>query len=421
MFPRKRLPALAYVDYRRYLFGSFVSNVGNMLQATAISLHVWDLTKSSVMVGALGLVRVGPLLLFSLIGGIIADHNDRRKVMFICNIILALLALALVALELFHLTTVWLIYIAVALIATVRAFEAPSRQSLVVNLVPVESIPNAIGLNGISWRLSDVIGPLIAGLTIVAGGFGGAGGFGTCYLLNFASFFAVMASLWLLPPKPPAAGNGGSIKTVGEIFTAIGEGLQFMRRTPVVRSAMLIDFWATFFSAADALIPAFAHSILDVGDAGAGMMQAAIGIGALVGAVFMTWIPTPVHQGRWVIAMVALYGVCTVLFGFSPNLTLALIFLAGTGFADMVSTVLRQTIRQLNTPDNMRGRMSATGTLFQATGPQLGDFEAGAVAAGTGERLSVAIGGVACVGIAALWSRGRHLKDYEHQTASPSA
>lgn len=410
----KRLPALAHVYYRRYLAGSFISNVGNMMQATAIALHVYQLTGSSLMVGLLGLVRVVPLLLFSLIGGIVADHHDRRTVMILTQVGMAIVAISLALMELWQITTVALIYVMVALFSVARAFDGPARQAMVVNLVPVQSLPNAIGLNGISWRLSDVLGPLLAGLTIYGGGFAPFGPYGACYVLNAASFVAVMASLWQIPARPPTVQGGSGIGSIAELKKALIDGLHYVNKTPVLRSAMWIDFWATFFSSADALIPAFAKKILAVGDAGAGMMMAAIGIGALVGAILMTLMPTVRHQGRWVIWMIALYGVCTVLFGFSPNFTLALLFLAGTGFADMVSTVLRQTIRQMVTPDHMRGRMSATSMLFNISGPQLGDFEAGAVSVATGERWAVSIGGMACMLVALHWSSGHALRDYEH-------
>lgn len=416
--PVQRFPALAHHPYRRYLFGSFISNVGNMLQATAIALHVFSISGgSSFAVGMLGLVRVGPLLLFSLIGGIVADHHDRRSVMLVTQSAMAAIALALASFEFFGITTLWLIYLTVATSAVARAFDGPARQSMVANLVPMDILPNAIGLNGISWRLSDVLGPLIAALIIFTKGLPALGPYGTCYLLNLVSFSTVLISIWLLPARPPQL-NGSKISNLRELKQAIHDGLAFVHHTPVLRSAMWIDFWATFFSSADALIPAFASRILHMGEAGAGILQSSIAIGALIGAMFMTWIPSPRHPGRWVIAMIAIYGFFTVLFGFATSVVVAVICLAGTGFSDMVSTVLRQTIRQLATPDHMRGRMSATSMLFNISGPQLGDFEAGAVALWTGERWSVAIGGIACLLVGGHWYRGSALRDYRYGATS---
>ena len=386
-----------------------------MLQSAAIALHIYSITQSSYFVGLVGLIRVVPLLVFSLYGGIVADHNDRRKVVIVTQICMSTIALMLTAMMRFHIENLWLIYAAVALLSVTNSFDNPARQAMVPNLVPIEDLPNAIGLNGISWRLSDVLGPVLAGVILAFGGFKFLGGFGTCYLLNFATFAAVIIAVILLPPLPPQGQDGSRPQDIPEIVQAIKDGLRFVHRTPVLRSSLWIDFWATFFSGADALIPAFATKILKAGPAGYGLLRGSAGVGALIAALLMTWLPTVKKQGRWVIIMIGMYGLSTVLFGVAPNLILAMIFLAGTGFSDMVSTVLRQTIRQLTTPDRMRGRMTATSVLFHATGPQLGDYEAGAVALGVGERWSVVIGGAASLVLAAWWGRGGALKSYQHQ------
>ena len=438
-------PALRHANYRRYLFGAFVSNVGNMLQSAAIALHVYKLTGNSYMVGLIGLVKVGPLLIFSLVGGIVADHYDRRKVVIFTQCAMSAVALMLTAMEwvhfknavlldrrvlgheiYLHITDVGLIYLLVALLSVTTSFDNPARQAMVPNLVPKEDLPNAIGLNGISWRLSDVLGPVVAAGVFTWGGLQGLGGVGTCYLLNFVTFIAVIVAVLMLPALPPQGQDMSRPQNLREIVQAIRDGLRFVNRTPVLRSSLWIDFWATFFSGADALIPAYAK-ILKVGDVGYGLMRASSGVGALIAATLLTWLPTIKHQGRWVIIMIGLYGLSTVLFGFSTNLLMAMIFLAGTGFTDMFSTVMRQTIRQLTTPDHMRGRMTATSVLFHATGPQLGDYEAGALAAFAaerpalrgwpGERWSVTIGGAASILLSLWWGKGGALRDYEHGDA----
>jgi MFS family permease len=421
-------PALRHADYRRYLFGAFVSNVGNMLQSAAIALHIYQLTfdannpsRASYFVGLVGLVRVLPLLVFSLYGGIVADHNDRRKVVIVTQCCMSAIALLLTAMEYFNFVSLWMIYAAVALLSITNSFDNPARQAMVPNLVPVRDLPNALALNGISWRLSDVVGPIFAGVIVLTGGLSRFGGYGTCYLLNFATFIAVIVAVWKLPALPPQGQDSGRPQNIPAILSAIKDGLRFVNRTPVLRSSLWIDFWATLFSAADALLPAFGTTIFAAGPAGFGLLSASAGIGALTGALLMTWLPTVRHQGRWVILMIGLYGLSTVLFGFAPNLWLGMIFLAATGFADMVSTVLRQTIRQLTTPDRMRGRMTATSVLFHATGPQLGDYEAGSLALAVGERWSVAIGGFASLLLAGWWGRGGALKSYEHMDEESEA
>jgi MFS family permease len=391
-----------------------------MMQSTAIALHIYELAENhkhgtgSYYVGLVGLVRVVPLLVFSLYGGIVADHNDRRKVVLITQCCMSAIALMLTVMERANINNLWLIYLAVALLSVTNSFDNPARQAMVPNLVPKEDLPNAIGLNGISWRLSDVLGPVFAGLIVGYGGLKFFGGFGTCYFLNFATFGAVVLAVFLLPPLPPQGQDSSRPQNVKEILAAIKDGLKFVNRTPVLRSSLWIDFWATFFSGADALIPAFATKILGAGAMGYGLLRGSAGAGALLAAAMMTWMPTVKKQGRWVIVMIGLYGLSTVLFGIAPNLWLAMIFLAGTGFTDMASTVVRQTIRQFATPDRMRGRMTATSVLFHATGPQLGDYEAGVVALGVGERVSVVIGGAASLILCAWWGRGGALRSYEH-------
>jgi MFS family permease len=204
------------------------------------------------------------------------------------------------------------------------------------------------------------------------------------------------------------------VRSLSDLRRYVSDGYRFVHRTPVVRNAMWVDFWATFFSSADALIPAFAKDILKVGPRGFGLLASASAIGGFVAALYMSSRRTVVNQGRWVIASIAAYGICTVAFALSPNLFIATVFLAGTGAADMISTVLRQTIRALATPDRMRGRMTAFSQIFNISGPQLGDFEAGVLAKPFGERWSVTLGGLACLGVAALWSRSP-LRVYEHE------
>lgn len=171
-----RFPALQFPDYRRFLLGSFISNVGNMAQTVAVALHVYTLTGDSFLVGMLGLVRVVPLLLFSLFGGLVADHSDRRKVLLLTQGLMALVAAGFLAIELAGITQLWMIYALIALFSVARAFDGPSRMAMVPNLVDVHALPNAIGLNGMSWRLSDVLGPLIVSAVAFTGGIPAAGG-----------------------------------------------------------------------------------------------------------------------------------------------------------------------------------------------------------------------------------------------------
>lgn len=411
-----RLPALQHANFRNYLAGTFVSNIGSNMQALAISWQVYAITGSSLMVGLLGLVRVGPLLLLTLFGGVLADQTDRRRLMIVTQSAMALVSLAALVLTAADRITVGAIYVIVAFHSVARAFDGPARQSMFVSLVPARDFPNAASLNGMSWRLSDVLGPLGAGLLIQHVQVGAFNGLAICYGINFVSFFAVLIAVWRLPPNLPDTG-GDHARTLGEVFLRIGQGFQFIRKTPAVRGAMWIDFWATLFSGADALFPAMATSVLNLGPQALGFLTGSMGAGALVGATYMAWRPTVHRQGLVVVAMIGMYGLFTIGFGLASSLWMAMLCLAGVGASDMISTVLRQTIRQLATPDALRGRMNATCSLFHISGPQLGDFEAGAVASIAGERFSIVLGGTLCLGVAALFSRRSGLVDYVHDSS----
>ncbi|MBS1724316.1 MAG: MFS transporter [Armatimonadetes bacterium] len=405
-------PALRHSAFCNYLSGSFVSNIGNNIQAWAIAWHIYHLTHSSFAVGMLGLIRVGPLLLFSLFGGVVADRADRRKVMLMTQSAMAVVSLILLALtQTGHVTVGWL-YGMIAINAIARSFDGPARQAMQVSLVPLEDFPNAASMNGVAWRLSDVLGPVVAGFAIPWPSILGFSGLAFCYALNFVSFFTLIFAVLRLPSNKPEGDHPTSFK---EVLGLIKEGLRFVNRTPVVRSAMWIDFWATLLSGAEALLPAFAASILRLGPSGFGILAGSTGAGALLAATSLAWLPTVRRQGLWVVIMIAAFGFFTVCFGLSPNLWTASLSLAAVGAADMISTVFRQTIRQLATPDELRGRMNATSSLFHISGPQLGDFEAGAVAKFCGERNSIVIGGVLCLLVAAHWSRAKALVGYVHQ------
>lgn len=409
-----RLPALRHAHFRNYLAGTFVSNVGNNIQAWAIAWHIYDLTGSSFMVGLLGLVRIVPLLTLTLIGGVVADHADRRKVMILTQSAMSVVALGLATSAYSEIKSVFVLYAFVAIHAVARAFDGPARQSLFAGLVPPQDFPNAASLNGMAWRLSDVIGPVVAGFLIAWKGVGGVTGLSVCYLLNFVTYAAVLYAVWRLPSFRPE-NSGDRPRRVREVIEQIKVGLRFVNRTPVVRSAMWIDFWATLLSGAEALLPAFATTILKLGAQGYGILAASTGVGALIAATGLAWLPTVQKQGRLVVMMIGTYGLFTIFFGIAPNVWVASLSLACIGASDMISTVLRQTIRQLATPDELRGRMNATSSLFHISGPQLGDFEAGAVAAAWGERASIVIGGALCLLVAAHWSRAKALVEYVHR------
>ncbi|MBC8063672.1 MAG: MFS transporter [Chlorobia bacterium] len=410
-----RLPALGHRDFRNFILGSFVSNVGGSVQMWAVAWHVYDLTKNPFMSGLVAGIRVVPLLLFSLIGGVFADRYNRRTILMITQSFLAIFATLIAVTTYTGNATAWSLIALVTLSVIPMAFNNPARQAMMPSLVPKEDFPNAASVNGVQWRLSEVLGPAIAGI-LIGLPMGPVKGLTICYLFNALSFLALIYAVWLLPNRVEA--DKPDKLTVPMMIELIREGLVFVWRKPILRQTMTLDFWATLLSGAEALLPAFAD-ILKLGPEGYGLLASSIGVGAMLAAGVMALLPPIVKQGQWVLAMVACYGLVTIGLGVSPNLWTAMFFLAATGAADMTSTVLRQTIRQLNTPDAVRGRMSATSMIFNMAGPRLGDFEAGAVAALIGPRWSVVTGGIGCLVVAVFYAiRAKELRVYQHENAA---
>jgi MFS family permease len=409
------MPSLGHRDFRNYTIGNFVSNVGGNVQMWAVSWHVYHLTNSSFMVGLVAGVRVLPLLIFSLIGGAIADTHDRRAILMICQAAMAAIAILISAVTFTGHATVWVLFGLVTLNVVPAAFNGPARQAMLPGLVPREHFPNAASVNGIQWRLSDILGPAIAGI-LIGLPIGPTKGLALCYALNALTFSALIYVVWLLPktPLPPERER----MTVPIMVGLIRDGLHFVFRRPILRDTKTLDFFATFLSGAEALLPAFA-AMLGLGPEGYGILASSAGVGALAAAGVIAWIPTIRYQGRLVLIMILLYGFFTIGFGISPSPPMAMLFLALTGAADMASTVMRQTIRQLNTPDEVRGRMSATSMVFNITGPRLGDLEAGIVAKLIGERLAIVTGGAGCLVVGAYYAwKAKELRAYEHATES---
>jgi MFS family permease len=400
--PGSPFAALAHRNFRLLWIGQLVSTAGSMMQTAAVLWHVSLLVpdNKALALGLVGLVKVVPIVVFSLASGVVADALDRRRLMLVTQSAMTLLAAVMAWLTFRGLDHAWPIYLLTALTSAAGAFDGPARQSLVPALVPARDFPNAISLNTIMFQAASVLGPTLSGLVIGTLGMQSElAGVGTVYLINALSFLAVIAALLMMRDVP-----GRAPEARAEISLRAGlEGLRYVFSSPIIRSTMLLDFFATFFSSASALLPIFAQDILQVGARGYGLLYAAPAIGALVAsAVLVRCAGTIEHRGRVLLWAVALYGVATIVFGVSRSFTLTFACLALTGAADTVSMVLRNIIRQLSTPDHLRGRMTSVNMIFFMGGPQLGELEAGLVANAFGAVFSVVSGGVCCL-IATGW------------------
>ncbi len=416
--------ALRHRDFRRLVATQLFSSTGSQMQVVAINWHVYVLTRSPLALGFVGLTRVLPIIVFSLWGGLLADRLDRRKTMATTQSAMTVVALALAAVTFLHRESLWIIYALNALSAAAVAFDGPSRQALLPRLVPPEELSGALSLNFSAFQISMISGPALSGLIIAGSGAGlvargpssaaipiSTTGLAWIYLLNAVSFLGVIGALLTMRTSGRVVATSGA---PAHPLRALQEGLRFVFTTPLIVWTMALDFLATFFSGAQSLLPIFADQVLKVGASGYGFLVSAPAVGALTGSVWTSLRPLPTRQGKVFLWSVAAYGAATVVFGLSRSFPLTLAALAATGLADAISTVIRQTLRQLITPDALRGRMTSVNMIFFMGGPQLGEFEAGAVAALFGASVSVVSGGVATVAIVAwiAW-KARALREYD--------
>ncbi|PYQ85968.1 MAG: MFS transporter [Acidobacteria bacterium] len=415
MISRQSFVALRHRNFRLIWIGLLVSFTGSMMQNAALLWHVSLLVtpeRKGLALGMVGLVRVVPVVVFSMISGVVADAWDRRRLMLFTQTAATLVALALASIAFSGVTGLWLIYVLAALGSAVGAFDLPARNALVPTLVPREHLPNAISLNTIMFQTASVVGPSLGGLLIAATHVGWA------YVANAISFAFVIVALLLMrdiPERQPSA--PGARDDVS--WHAALEGLRFVFRSPLIRSTMLLDFFATFFSSAMALLPIFAQDILKVGAEGYGWLYAAPAAGAVVMSAIMVPMTERIRKrGPTLLWSVAGYGIATAVFGLSRSFWLTFFCLAMTGATDTVSMIIRNVIRQLETPDRLRGRMTGVNMVFFMGGPQLGELEAGVVANWFGATVSVVSGGIGCL-IATGWVAAStpRLRHYQKEDA----
>lgn len=390
-------PALTHRNFRLLWLGLLASFTGSFMQQAALLWHVSLLVpgNKAIALGTVGLVRVLPIIALSMVSGVAADVLDRRKMMLVTSIGGGIVALALAALAFGGVTRVWPVYVLAALGSATGTFDAPARHALVPSLVPRDMLPNAVSLNTAMIQMAAVVGPALAGLIIATLGVPWA------YLVNALSFGCVVVSLVMMRDVPPTRKHEGTPDDIS--WRAAKVGLRFVFSSPMIRSSMLLDFFATFFSSASALLPIFAQDILQVGAHGYGLLYAAPAAGAVVGSIAMIRFSDLIERrGPVLVWAVVAYGLSTVVFGVSRSFWLTWACLAASGLADSVSMVIRNLIRQLETPDALRGRMTGINMVFFQGGPQLGELEAGLVANWKGAPFSVVTGGLGCLVATAL-------------------
>jgi MFS family permease len=397
-------------QYRLLYAGELLAFLGSQLTVVAVPLQVYLLTRSSLAVGLVGLAQLGPLLVCSLVGGVVVDAVDRRVLLVWVQLARGALSVGLVVNALRPEPALWPLYVLTALGAGLQAVDAPARTAAIPAMVRRELLPAAAALHQILMQVGVVAGPAVAGLVV------GGAGLAAAYAIDVATF--VLASLLAIALRPLPPGAGATRAGLG----SVREGFRFLRGRRALQGTFLIDLNAMVFGMPRALFPALGTELFGGGPGTVGLLYAAPGAGALLGALTAGWVGGVRRQGRAVLVAVTVWGVAVTVFGLVSWLPLALGLLAVAGAADVVSAVFRNAILQLAVPDGLRGRLAAIHIAVVTGGPRLGDAEAGAVAALVGPRLSVVSGGLACLaGVALLAWRIPELDRTVMEPSRPSA
>lgn len=404
----ERFAAFRYRDFRLLWVGQLISIIGTQMQIVALNWHIYILTNSAVALGLIGLTRFLPIVVFSLIGGSAADVFNRKKIMLVMQVSLALFAFVLAITTFTNYINPIIIYTITALSAVATSFDTPSRQAFIPSLVDKKHLTSAMSLNVIMFQISAIVGPTLAGLLIAKYSVF------PIYVINGFSFIAVILSIILIRTRGSIVDNQAVLS-----ISSIKEGLAFVKSKTIIWSTMVLDFFSTFFSSVNALFPIFARDILHVGPQGLGLMYAAPSIGAVVAGFVIAHMGTLSKQGRILLVSIVCFAIGTIIFGLSKSFILSLLALLIVGAGDSVSSIIRNTVRQLATPNYIRGRMTSINMIFFMGGPQLGEFQSGFMAAFIGAPFAVAIGGVGTIIVVGIMAYAVPiLRRYNNHTTS---
>lgn len=389
-------PALRHRQFRLIWGGLIISMIGSQMQQWALFWHISQLSSAPIAVSIVGGVRFTAVVCFSMIGGLVADRYERRSILFVTQSIALTVALVLGLLTMLHAIQLWHIYMLTAVQAAAMAFDLPARQSLVPNLVPREDLPNAFSLQSIAFNTGAIVGPALSGLTIAYWGQE------FTYLANSLSYLAVIAALGMMGA---VAQQQGVIRTgMRAALQDMRSGVNFIRSQPLILSSMVLDFGATFFASANTLLPYFAQFVLHVNEVAYGWLASAASVGAVAVGLVISQFGRIHNQGKLLLGSVLLFGISAIIFGASRSYAVVFAALVLGGAADSISTIIRNTIRNLQTPDRLRGRMTGINQIFFSGGPQLGEIEAGALAQGMGVPFAIITGGMGTILMVALIS-----------------
>jgi MFS family permease len=394
-------------DFRRLVAGELVSVLGNQLTTVAIPYQVYQLTRSSLDVGLVSVTQLVPLIAGSLLGGSVVDAMDRRRLLMAAQVLMAACSAGLAVNADLDPSrpALWPLFVLPALAAGFSGLDSAGRNAIVPNMVRRSEVSTANAIFQALFQFGLVAGPALAGLLLAGAGVR------FVYWMDVASFGVALLAVFLISPQP--AGEGAHRPGLRSIL----EGLAFVRGRQAIQGAYLIDINAMVFGMPRALFPALATSVFGGGASTLGFLYAAPGAGALAGALTTGWVSRIQRQGLAVIVAVIAWGAAITCFGLVSWLPLALVLLALAGCADVISAVFRSTIIQLAVPDALRGRLAGLQIAVVTGGPRVGDLEAGAVASGFGNTVSVVSGGLACIAGALVLARA--LPGFRRQRIEP--
>ncbi|HEV2515217.1 MAG TPA: MFS transporter [Devosia sp.] len=384
--------AFSYRNFRFFWLTTLLVSFAVQIMSVSIAWQIYDVTGEAFLLGLVGLSLFLPALVLILVTGLTADRFNRRMIMAICLGVELLCALGFLAFVNAQAHEVWPIFGILVVLGTARAFWSPAAQSLAPNLVPPEALANAITTNMSAWQFASIAGPAVGGLLY---GISPSVAFGTGAVLLVIAMGSV---LMISKPQHRESHQATSLETMLA-------GFRYIFSNKVVLGAISLDMFAVLMGGAVALLPIYAKDILHAGPQELGFLRAAPGIGAIAMALFLTRFPIRDHAGRLLFLFVGLFGAFTVLFGFSTTVWISVPALALVGASDMVSVTIRETIMQLWTPEEVRGRVNAVNSVFIGASNELGEFRAGTVAHLIGPVPAVVIGGFGSIAIAVLWSR----------------
>jgi MFS family permease len=389
--PPDNYAAFRHSAFLRFWLARFFTTFSAQIVSVAVGWQIYDLTRNPLDLGLVGIIQFAPSLLLVLVTGATADRFGRRLIMGLSGLLEAFCALAMLVLSWHGLASPLPVFVVLAIFGTARAFFGPASSALVANLVPPEHFANAVAWNSSAWQTAAIVGPVAGGLL-----------YGISAEVAYATATVMMAaaSVLIFSIPKPAQRTSGEKASLASLFA----GFRYIWREKIVLGAISLDLFAVLLSGAVALLPVYARDILELGPWGLGLLRAAPGIGAITVAIWLAGHPIRNHAGAIMLFLVGLFGAFTVVFGLSTIPWLSIFALAMLGATDMVSVYVRETLIQLWTPDELRGRVNAVNMVFIGASNELGEFRAGTMAAVIGAVPAVVVGGVGAVAVAGLWA-----------------